>query len=183
MQPRTAIPSYCQCAHHEGTGQVCIPASGARGYQATAGCVGANLLLFIAFDCTIGNDLPRPGCLTFMDTFLVTAFVITSVVFLLAVYMKRMETDAKQQLAHRIDARVMWLYPAACPLGTTLTLWIYAWPPVRNIRAWRAKRVVHDSLLTHASCRGATNGDSPDHPPPPVPAYRHSHRFRERSAR
>ena len=51
--------------------------------------------------------------------------MITSLVFLLAVYMKRMETDGKKELAQRIDAHVMWLYPLAYLLGTALTLWIY----------------------------------------------------------
>jgi hypothetical protein len=96
-----------------------------RDYGKRVDVAGANLLLFIAFNFTIGNDLPRLGYLTFLDTFLVTAFVITSLVFLLAVYMKRMEADGKQQLAHRIDAHVMWLYPVAYLLGTALTLWIY----------------------------------------------------------
>jgi hypothetical protein len=97
-----------------------------RDYGKRVDVAGANLLLFIAFNFTIGNDLPRLGYLTFLDTFLVTAFVITSMVFLLAVYMKRMEADGKQELAHRIDAHVMWLYPVAYLLGTALTLWIYA---------------------------------------------------------
>jgi len=97
-----------------------------RDYGKRVNVAGANLLLFIAFNFTIGNDLPRLGYLTFLDTFLVTAFVITSLVFLLAVYMKRMEADGKQELAHRIDAHVMWLYPLAYLLGTALTLWVYA---------------------------------------------------------
>ena len=96
-----------------------------RDYGKRVDVAGANLLLFIAFNFTIGNDLPRLGYLTFLDTFLVTAFVITSLVFLLAVYMKRMETDGKKELAQRIDAHVMWLYPLAYLLGTALTLWIY----------------------------------------------------------
>jgi hypothetical protein len=96
-----------------------------RDYGKRVDVAGANLLLFIAFNFTISNDLPRLGYLTFLDTFLVTAFVITSMVFLLAVYMKRMETDGKTALAHRIDAHVMWLYPLAYLLGTGLTLWLY----------------------------------------------------------
>ena len=96
-----------------------------RDYGKRIDVAGANLLLFIAFNFTIGNDLPRLGYLTFLDTFLLTAFVITSLVFLLAVYMKRMETDGKTELAHRIDAHVMWLYPVAYLLGTALTLWFY----------------------------------------------------------
>jgi len=96
-----------------------------RDYGKRVDVAGANLLLFIAFNFTIGNDLPRLGYLTFLDTFLVTAFVITSLVFLLAVYMKRMEADGKQHLAHRIDAHVMWLYPVAYLVGTALTLWFY----------------------------------------------------------
>jgi hypothetical protein len=96
-----------------------------RDYGKRVDVAGANLLLFIAFNFTISNDLPRLGYLTFLDVFLLTAFVITSLVFLLAVYMKRMETDGKSELAHRIDAHVIWMYPVAYLLGTALTLWIY----------------------------------------------------------
>jgi hypothetical protein len=96
-----------------------------RDYGKRIDVAGANLLLFIAFNFTIGNDLPRLGYLTFLDTFLLTAFVITSMVFLLAVYMKRMETDGKAELTHRIDGYVVWLYPVAYLLGTALMLWLY----------------------------------------------------------
>jgi hypothetical protein len=96
-----------------------------RDYGKRVDVAGANLLLFIAFNFTISNDLPRLGYLTFLDTFLLTAFVITSLVFLLAVYMKRMETDGKMALTHRIDGFVVWLYPLAYLVGTALTLWFY----------------------------------------------------------
>jgi Neurotransmitter-gated ion-channel ligand binding domain len=96
-----------------------------RDYGKRVDVAGANLLLFIAFNFTISNDLPRLGYLTFLDVFLLTAFVITSLVFLLAVYMKRMETDGKSEMAHRIDAHLIWMYPVAYLLGTALTLWFY----------------------------------------------------------
>jgi hypothetical protein len=46
-----------------------------------------NLLLLIAFNFTIGDDLPRLGYLTFMDALLMASFIIATVVFLFDVYL------------------------------------------------------------------------------------------------
>ena len=70
-----------------------------------------NLLLFIAFNFTIGNDLPRLGYLTLMDTFLISTFVITGLVALANVVLKRMERHGKTDMINRIDTFGVWGYP------------------------------------------------------------------------
>jgi hypothetical protein len=72
-----------------------------------------NLLLFIAFNFTISADLPRLGYLTLMDTILISAFIVTSLVVVINVYFKRQEQRGKVEQIRRIDRYLVWLYPLA----------------------------------------------------------------------
>jgi hypothetical protein len=81
---------------------------------------GGNLLLFIAFNFTISNDLPRLGYLTFMDAIMISAFVVTALVLILSVYLKRIAESGKEELAQKIDRYVVrWLYPVAYIIAVT----------------------------------------------------------------
>jgi uncharacterized membrane protein len=78
---------------------------------------GANLLLFIAFNFTISDELPRLGYLTFLDTILITTFVVTSLVLILNVVLKRLEISGREELAQRLDRFMVWIYPISFVAG------------------------------------------------------------------
>lgn len=84
-----------------------------KDYSKRVDAAGANLLLFIAFNFTISNDLPRLGYLTFLDTLLISAFLVTGVVLILAVYLRRQDMNGRQALVARIDRYVLIFYPLA----------------------------------------------------------------------
>lgn len=70
-----------------------------------------NLLLFIAFNFTIGNDLPRLGYLTLLDRLLVSAFLVTSLVLIISVFLKRADALGKEALVRTVDRYVIIAYP------------------------------------------------------------------------
>lgn len=70
-----------------------------------------NLLLFIAFNFTIANDLPRLGYITLMDTFMMATFGITGLVVLLNVWMKRLQRHGRERYLEKLDGIGVWFYP------------------------------------------------------------------------
>jgi hypothetical protein len=79
--------------------------------------VGANLLLFIAFNFTVAGDLPKLGYLTFMDRIMISTFVMTAVIFAYNVYLRWLDMNEKKELAERLDDLVIWIYPLAYIIG------------------------------------------------------------------
>ncbi len=77
----------------------------------------ATLLTFVAFNFTVADNLPRIGYLTFMDALLIGAFVASVIVVIYNVILKRLETDGRGELAHRIDKPMIWFYPILFILG------------------------------------------------------------------
>jgi len=84
-----------------------------KDYAKRVDAAGANLLLFIAFNFAISNDLPRLGYLTFLDTVLISAFLVTAVVLILSVYLRRRDMQGRQRFVASVDRYVIILYPLA----------------------------------------------------------------------
>lgn len=72
-----------------------------------------NLLIFVAFNFAVSNDLPRLGYLTLLDRIIITSFACAALVVLISVYQKRLETKGKVALATHIDKVVLTFYPLA----------------------------------------------------------------------
>jgi hypothetical protein len=70
-----------------------------------------NLLVFVAFNFAISNDLPRLGYLTLLDRIIITSFACAALVVLISVYQKRLEANGRMELADRIDNIVLTCYP------------------------------------------------------------------------
>jgi hypothetical protein len=93
-----------------------------KDYAKRVDAAAANLLLFIAFNFTISSDLPRLGYMTFLDMVMISAFVVTALMLILAVALRRMVTDGKKELVNRIDRYVLIFYPLAYVVGIGLVL-------------------------------------------------------------
>ncbi|GAB0147793.1 MULTISPECIES: hypothetical protein [Marichromatium] len=61
------------------------------------------LLLLIAFNFTLGNDLPRLGYLTAVDAFIAGTFVITGAVILVNVQLRIWQHQKREREAERLD--------------------------------------------------------------------------------
>ena len=84
-----------------------------KDYAKRVDAAGANLLLFIAFNFAISNDLPRLGYLTFLDTLLISAFLVTAVVLILSVYLRRQDMQGRKEFVAKVDRYVILFYPLA----------------------------------------------------------------------
>ena len=81
---------------------------------------GGNLLLFIAFNFTISNDLPRLGYITLVDFFMVGTFIVTSLVILANVMLRQLENHGRRDFARRLDVYAIIGYPLAYLIGAIL---------------------------------------------------------------
>ena len=84
-----------------------------KDYAKRVDAAGANLLLFIAFNFAISSDLPRLGYLTFLDSLLISAFLVTAVVLILAVYLRRQDMKGRDVFVAKVDRYVITFYPLA----------------------------------------------------------------------
>jgi hypothetical protein len=96
-----------------------------KDYMKRIEIVGANLLLFIAYNFTIAGDLPKLGYLTVMDRIIVSTFTVTAVIFAYNVYLRWLDMHGKKDLAERLDKYVVWIYPLAYICGFIIFVIIY----------------------------------------------------------
>jgi hypothetical protein len=96
-----------------------------KDYSKRVDITGANLLVFIAFNFTIGSDLPRLGYLTFLDTILLVAFAVTSLTVVFNVALKRLDSRGKTGLTQKIDVYLLWGYPLFYFGGLVLLMLIF----------------------------------------------------------
>ena len=95
----------------------------------------ANLLVFVAYNFTIANDLPRLGYLTFMDLILISTFIVSALVIIVNVWFRRLEQSGRGELANRIDQIAIWLYPVLYIIGgVSVYLWFYIVSPYMKSR-------------------------------------------------
>jgi len=72
-----------------------------------------NLLLFIAFSWSLGENYPRMGYLTFVDAIMAITFFINTLVVALNVYYKWLEQNGQREKADRLEAPMNYIYPLA----------------------------------------------------------------------
>jgi hypothetical protein len=77
----------------------------------------ANLMTFVMFNFTVGAELPRLGYMTFTDSILVLAFVITAVTVIANVIMKRLSVTGQEDVVRKWDGTILWGYPVLYVLG------------------------------------------------------------------
>jgi len=88
--------------------------------------IGAgNLLLFIAFNFTISDNLPKLGYMTFMDAVLIGTFSTSVLIVVLNVYLKRLENTGRGDLAQRIDNYSIWIFPVAYIIAGALLITVF----------------------------------------------------------
>jgi Neurotransmitter-gated ion-channel ligand binding domain len=81
-------------------------------YRKRIEVAGANLLMFIAFNWVISDDLPKLGYLTFLDFILQWMFVVSGAIIVFSVGLSRLKWSGREVLAKRLDNyAVKWVYP------------------------------------------------------------------------
>ncbi|WP_067049892.1 ligand-gated ion channel [Methanofollis ethanolicus] len=96
-----------------------------KDYGKRADVASANLLLFIAFNFTIAGDLPRLGYRTFLDSVLITTFIVSGLVVIYNLYLKWLATIEQKEVAERIDRVMVWFYPFAYLIGLGVTILLF----------------------------------------------------------
>ena len=82
-----------------------------RDYGRRIEVASANMLVFIAFSFSLANNYPRLGYMTLLDAVMLVTFIISSLVVIYNVWLRRMEMNDQAELADRVDSILDWVYP------------------------------------------------------------------------
>ena len=82
-----------------------------RDYKHRIEVTSANLLVFIAFSFSIAGNYPRLGYLTFLDAVMAVMFVMSALIVVYNVSMKRLEIAGQDNWVHNIDNFMDWMVP------------------------------------------------------------------------
>ncbi len=96
-----------------------------RDYRKRIDVSSGLLFVLVAFNFTISGDLPRLGYMTLMDGVLISAFVVTIMVVVVNVYLRRLEAANKEERARRIDKYIIWLFPLGYILAVGLAVLLF----------------------------------------------------------
>jgi hypothetical protein len=103
-------------------------------YRKRIDIAGANLLIFVAFNFAISGDLPRLGYMTFLDFILVGMFIITGLIIVFNVGLRRLKITGREVLAGKIDNYALkWIYPLAYLAGISWAVYKYLYIPSRAL--------------------------------------------------
>jgi hypothetical protein len=93
-----------------------------KDYSKRVDVSAGNLLAFIAFNFTLGSDLPRLGYLTFLDQVMVIAFAFAAIMVIYNVIMRRMERNGIPPAMETLDSILLWAYPLML-----VAIWFALW--------------------------------------------------------
>ena len=98
-----------------------------RDYKHRIEVTSANLLVFIAFSFSIAGNYPRLGYLTFLDAVMAVMFVMSALIVVYNVSMKRLELAGREDWVNRIDNVMDWMVPVMFmgSLGIMIKVFIY----------------------------------------------------------
>lgn len=81
-------------------------------YRKRIEIAGANLLVFVAFNWAISEDLPKLGYLTFLDFILQCMFLMTGALIVFNVALRRLKVAGREEAARKLDNyAIKWIYP------------------------------------------------------------------------
>ncbi|MEP4699658.1 MAG: hypothetical protein ABJZ79_00785, partial [Parasphingorhabdus sp.] len=96
------------------------------GYRKRAEVAGANLLVFVAFNWVISDELPKLGYLTFLDFILQWMFVVTGLIVVFNVFLSRLKAKGREDVAITLDWYLFrWVYPIGYIGIVAFGIWYY----------------------------------------------------------
>jgi hypothetical protein len=96
-----------------------------RDYALRIEVASANLLVFIAFSFSLSDNYPRLGYVTLLDAVMLITFVLSALVIVYNVYLRRLELADDEELANRIDNVFDWAYPISIVVSGVILYLIF----------------------------------------------------------